>query len=132
MRTLTVHTADELAQRWKRQAFDLDQRAHRHADDSIGRMLTALDAEKAQVFRVCATELQAIVAASMEMEAAHHGDPEPDNDVAEGNVWPRIGDPFAQTVVEVVGGGADAEPEMETEIVSDPNALMEWSQGRRP
>lgn len=63
MRTLTLHTADELVERWKRRAFELDHPSHP-------------DRTAAQAYRVCAAELMAIVAVSMELEAAHHGDPE--------------------------------------------------------
>ena len=67
MRTLTVHTADELATRWKRRAMEL-------ADSCLG--AGDYEAGMAQGYRVAAAELQAICAVSMEMEAAHHGDPE--------------------------------------------------------
>jgi hypothetical protein len=78
MRTLTLHTADDLAVRWKRKAFELGERAMSYPQHRIGRHLAALDREAAQAYRVCATELDAIVAVSMELEAAHHGDPEPE------------------------------------------------------
>jgi hypothetical protein len=89
MRTLTVHTADELAVRWKRKAMQLME--SEDALESMGRNGEALKAA-AQAYRVCAVELQALLAVSMELEAAHHGDPEPRNDVAEGNVWPEDGE----------------------------------------
>jgi hypothetical protein len=67
MRTLTVHTADELLTRWKRKAAELMV-----ADTDPGLYEEGL----AHGYRVAAAELAAIVAVSMEMEAAHHGDPE--------------------------------------------------------
>ena len=78
MRTLDIHAADELVTRWKRRAFELDLSAERRPTDRIGRLLRDLDREKAQGMRVCAAELAAVVAVTMELEAAHHGDPEPD------------------------------------------------------
>ena len=82
MRTLTVHTADDLLTRWKEKAFRLDlSAAERDHTTSQGRQLAGLDRERAQAYRVCAAELAAIVAVSMELEASHHGDPEP-------NRWP--------------------------------------------
>ena len=64
MKTLSIHTCDELVERWKRWAEELDD----------GRMGT-YEAGKAQGYRVCATELMAVISVSMELEAAHHGDP---------------------------------------------------------
>lgn len=73
MRTLTVHTADELAVRWKRKASDLNAAARTtRTPTEAARLL-----DVAQAYRVCAAELDAITAVSMELEAAHHGDPEP-------------------------------------------------------
>jgi hypothetical protein len=72
MRTLTVHTADELVERWKRRAMDREAVAARviigNGDYEMG---------EAQAYRCAAAELMALLAASMEMEATHHGDPEP-------------------------------------------------------
>ena len=65
---------------------------------------------KAQAYRVCAAELQALVAVSMEMEAAHGGDPEPEPEC------PACPQPRGHS----------------GPCVFDPNALLEWSQGRRP
>jgi hypothetical protein len=79
MRTLNLHTADALVTRWKKRAFDLDQRAEQGYENphpGVARLLADLDRERAQGYRVCAAELAAIVAVSMELEAAHHGDPE--------------------------------------------------------
>jgi hypothetical protein len=107
MRTLALHTADELAVRWKRWAEHLSAEI---ADSdrfvaNMGDYERGYKEGRAQAYRVAAAELQALTAVSMELEAAHHGDPEPDselaarafgvpprNDVAEGNVWPREGD----------------------------------------
>jgi hypothetical protein len=72
MRTLTVHTADELAQRWRRLAHVLDGQA---AETALPEAAPRIR-EIAQTYRVCASELMALVAVSMELEAAHHGDPE--------------------------------------------------------
>ena len=72
MRTLTVHTADELLARWKRRACELMV-----ADTKPG----AFEEGVAHGYRICAAELMALVAVSMELEATHHGDPEP-------NRWP--------------------------------------------
>ncbi len=75
MRTLTLHTADELVERWRRRAVA----AAENAIDSAakGWDFTAGYGEgMAQGYRVAAAELLAILAASMELEAAHHGDPE--------------------------------------------------------
>lgn len=83
MKTLTLHTADELLTRWKTKAHQLDLAAEGFSTAALKLPFQ----EAAQAYRVCAAELAAIVAVSMELEAAHHGDP--DNDVAEGNVWPR-------------------------------------------
>jgi hypothetical protein len=78
MRTLTLHTADALITRWKARAHALDLEAgKRPADDRIERMLAGEARAQAQALRVCAAELAAICAASMELEAAHHGDSEP-------------------------------------------------------
>lgn len=90
MRTLTLHTADELAVRWKRRAVELEG-------------TNAYEQGKAQGYRVCAAELLAIVAVSMELEAAHHGDPE-----------------------------VDRFPSDDAEDADAANALLDWSQGRRP
>lgn len=67
MRTLTLHTADDLVVQWKRRAMEL-------ADTVLG--AGDYEAGLAQGYRVAAAELAAIVAVSMELEAAHHGDPE--------------------------------------------------------
>lgn len=99
VRTLTIHTADELVTRWKAKAHQLDL----DADANPVRTSYLVDTARAQAYRVCAAELAAIVAVSMELEAAHHGDPEVDR--------------FASDDAE----DADAA-----------NALMDWSQGRRP
>jgi hypothetical protein len=72
MRTLTVQTADELAVRWKRKAFDLNASAKEaRTPTEAARLL-----DVAQAYRVCAAELDAITLVSMELEAAHHGDPD--------------------------------------------------------
>lgn len=63
MRTLTVHTADELVTRWRTGA------AQRRA------LWGEMD-ERAHAVEICANELEAILLASVELEAAHHGDPE--------------------------------------------------------
>jgi hypothetical protein len=85
MRTLTLHTADDLVERWKRRAEELSA-----AEGVSGPYERGYKDGEAQAYRCAAAELMAIVAVSMELEAAHHGDPE--NDVAEGDVWPREGD----------------------------------------
>lgn len=63
MRTLTVHTADELVARWRLRAERLRTEWG--------------DVSTAHAIDCCAVELEAILLASMELEAAHHGDPEP-------------------------------------------------------
>lgn len=72
MRTLTVHTADELAVRWKRMALKLTAEAESTEVAGAGVAIRAA----AEAYRVCAVELQALAAVTMELEAAHHGDPE--------------------------------------------------------
>ena len=75
MRTLTLHTADALVERWKGWAMDSQKAAEAmegRADYNRG-----YEHGKAQAYRVAAAELMAICAVSMELEAAHHGDPEP-------------------------------------------------------
>lgn len=102
MRTLTLHTAADLVERWRSKA-------------SVGaRVGTDYDRGMAHAYRVAATELEPLCAVSMELEAAHHGDPEPvddlcqnpshdghrlaeytdcmtwdRDDIASGNVWPE-------------------------------------------
>ena len=108
MRTLTVHTADELVERWKRRAIKL---LADPTDDYFEGM--------AQGYRVCAAELMGILAVAMEQEAAHHDDPEPPDDVCQN---PDHGNHrFAV--------GAEC---MSWDNPADPNALLEWSQGQRP
>ena len=97
MRTLTVHTADELVERWKRQAIKL---LADPADDYFEGM--------AQGYRVCAAELMGILAVAMELEATHHGNPEP----VDWSSYP---------------GRIDGDPEPE-----DPNGILEWLLGQRP
>lgn len=69
MRTLNVYTVDELVERWKRRAVNL-------ADPGTVLGSGQYEQGQAQAYRCAAAELMAILAASMEMEAAHHGDPE--------------------------------------------------------
>jgi hypothetical protein len=81
MRTLNVHSADELQMRWKARAMELDLRAEGGYEQMtyaahIKAHMADLDRERAQAYRVCAAELAAIVAVTMEQEAIHHGDPE--------------------------------------------------------
>jgi hypothetical protein len=78
MRTLTLHTADELAARWKRQAAELSERGALRAlkGGHNNRLMSDLDNQQAQTLRCCASELQALVAVSMEQAAIDHGDPE--------------------------------------------------------
>lgn len=106
MRTLTVHTADELATRWKRRAFDLNNESRNaRTTTEKARLL-----DVAQAYRCCAAELDAITAVSMELEAAHHGDPEP----------------------EVITVSDDEGLLIRCDPSTAANALMEWSQGERP
>jgi hypothetical protein len=71
VRTLTLHTANELALRWKAKAARLN--ADSVAAETVTERARLLDV--ATAYRACAAELDAITAVSMELEAAHHGDP---------------------------------------------------------
>lgn len=110
MRTLTLHTAADLVERWRSKA-------------SVGaRVGTDYDRGMAHAYRVAATELEALCAVSMELEAAHHGDHECCPNCGE------PGDPGHHWLAEAeayVCFGRDSEH-------LDENALMEWAQGRRP
>lgn len=114
MRTLTVQTADELVERWKRRAAKLGRITHSTPSD--------YELGQSYGYRAAAAELMALVAVTMELEAAHHGDPEccPNCD--------EPGDPGHHWLAEAeayVCFGRDSEH-------LDENALMEWAQGRRP
>jgi hypothetical protein len=106
MRTFTVHTADELVARWRAKA---ERSRTVWQDESC-----------AHVVEVCADELEALLLASLELEAAHHGDPDalwPEAGAvweAEGTTWVHCADGVAR---ELAG--------------DDPNALREWQQGLR-
>jgi hypothetical protein len=112
MRTLTVYTADALVERWKRRAVELVTDLDRLGDD-LGDYERGYKEGEAQAYRCAAAELMAILAASMEMEAAHHGDPEP-------------------VCVICHKVGHDTNEHFEDDPEADPNALLEWSQGMRP
>jgi hypothetical protein len=124
MRTLTVYTAESLVERWKARAERL-----RTVYGDVG---------TAHQIECCAAELEAILAASMEMEAAHHGDPEPDTTCSRcgENISPNAVGGWANFDRVAMGAGHYAvlcpdgihthSPE------ADPNALLEWSQGVRP
>ncbi len=114
MRTLTLHTADELVERWR-------ARAER-------RRTVWGDPDGAHQIECCATELAAILAASMEMEAAHHGDPEPLSLTSPpGTGWTgRPGD------CRVCGVGLPQHHFQCPVPEADPNALREWLAGERP
>jgi hypothetical protein len=71
MRTLDLHTADDLAVRWKKRA------AEAAASCNAGDEFDGYYAGLAEAYRAAAAELDAVAAVTMEMEAAHHGDPEP-------------------------------------------------------
>ena len=78
MRTLTVHTADDLIARWK--GWAMDSQVAAEAMEGRPGYNRGYEHGKAQAYRVAAAELMAIVAVSMELEATHHGDPEPEED----------------------------------------------------
>jgi hypothetical protein len=150
MRTLNVHTADDLAVRWKRRAFDLNNEAR--GARTVTEKARLLDV--ATAYRACAAELDAITAVTMEMEATHHGDPEdglgrpgwrcgaegPERgqtcDLSVGHDGPHCKAPpygtmWAQTENDPQPtSGYDAHGNFHVGV--DPNALMEWSQGGRP
>lgn len=148
MRTLTLHAADELAQRWKRRASDLDRAAKsRGSDDRLARHLAALDRERAQGYRVCAAELHALVAVTMEMEAAQHGDPEPRTGaygapIPPGDCGAYWADEGGEWMCHRPKGheGDHRHHDLPLDVIlrlflppePDPNALLDWSQGRRP
>jgi hypothetical protein len=116
VRTLNVYTVDELVERWKRRAMNLEDDPAGHSPYEYG-----YANGQAQAYRCAAAELMAILAASMEMEAAHHGDPEPDESGC------RIGRPACLGNVRC---GEDTPCFLRR--AADANALMEWSQGLRP
>jgi hypothetical protein len=135
MKTLSVHTAEELIGRWR-------LRAERWRSGYN-------DVSTAHAIDCCAVELEAILMAHMELEAAHHGDPEPSRSFS----WSGRGgsgrdlDEPSRSILPVERHGEELDDLCQNprhnhhryasgpdcmDFRDDANALGEWARGERP